>query len=97
MLGLNRADIIGRLGAVVIINRLATGGRVANVSSGSDSTTSLPDVRHPGFGLRYALRRHGSHPPTARMRMKLDSAIRFTMFGLTESDEICSALRIPSS
>ena len=30
--GLNRAEIIGRLGADVTVNHLANGGRVANLS-----------------------------------------------------------------
>ena len=30
--GLNRAEVIGRLGADVTINHLASGGRVANLS-----------------------------------------------------------------
>ena len=32
--GLNRAEIIGRLGADVTVNHLANGGRVANLSAG---------------------------------------------------------------
>ena len=31
--GLNRAELIGRLGADVTINHLASGGRVANLPS----------------------------------------------------------------
>jgi len=30
MFGLNRAEVIGRLGADVVINHLTSGGRVAN-------------------------------------------------------------------
>ena len=32
--GLNRAEVIGRLGDDVAINQLASGGRVANMSIG---------------------------------------------------------------
>ena len=32
--GLNRAEVIGRLGADVTINHLQSGGRVANLSIG---------------------------------------------------------------
>ena len=32
--GLNRAEVIGRLGADVTVNHLASGGRVANLSIG---------------------------------------------------------------
>ena len=34
--GLNRAELIGRLGADVTINHLASGGRVANLSIATD-------------------------------------------------------------
>ena len=34
--GLNRAEVIGRLGADVVINHLANGGRVANLSIATD-------------------------------------------------------------
>ena len=34
--GLNRAEVIGRLGADVTVNHLATGGRVANLSIATD-------------------------------------------------------------
>ena len=34
--GLNRAEVIGRLGADVIVNHLASGGRVANMSIATD-------------------------------------------------------------
>ena len=34
--GLNRAEVIGRLGADVIVNHLASGGRVANMSVATD-------------------------------------------------------------
>ncbi len=34
--GLNRAEVIGRLGADVTINSLASGGRVANLSVATD-------------------------------------------------------------
>ena len=34
--GLNRAELIGRLGADVTINHLASGGRVANISIATD-------------------------------------------------------------
>ena len=36
MFGLNRAELIGRLGADVVINHLANGGRVANMSVATD-------------------------------------------------------------
>ena len=36
MFGLNRAEVIGRLGADVVINHLASGGRVANMSIATD-------------------------------------------------------------
>ena len=36
MFGLNRAELIGRLGADVVINHLANGGRVANMSIATD-------------------------------------------------------------
>ena len=36
MYGLNRAELIGRLGADVTINHLANGGRVANMSVATD-------------------------------------------------------------
>jgi len=34
--GLNRAEVIGRLGDDVAINHLASGGRVANMSIATD-------------------------------------------------------------
>ncbi|MDE0617316.1 MAG: single-stranded DNA-binding protein, partial [Rhodospirillaceae bacterium] len=36
--GLNRAEIIGRLGADVTVNNLASGGRVANLSIATDES-----------------------------------------------------------
>ena len=36
MFGLNRAEVIGRLGADVVINHLTNGGRVANMSIATD-------------------------------------------------------------
>ena len=36
--GLNRAEIIGRLGADVTVNHLASGGRVANLSIATDES-----------------------------------------------------------
>ena len=36
MFGLNRAEVIGRLGADVVINHLTSGGRVANMSIATD-------------------------------------------------------------
>ena len=36
--GLNRAEIIGRLGADVTVNHLANGGRVANLSIATDES-----------------------------------------------------------
>ena len=36
--GLNRAEVIGRLGADVTINHLASGGRVANMSVATDES-----------------------------------------------------------
>ncbi len=36
--GLNRAEVIGRLGADVTINSLASGGRVANMSIATDES-----------------------------------------------------------
>ena len=36
--GLNRAEVIGRLGADVTINNLASGGRVANLSIATDES-----------------------------------------------------------
>ena len=36
--GLNRAEVIGRLGADVAINHLASGGRVANMSVATDES-----------------------------------------------------------
>ena len=36
--GLNRAEVIGRLGADVAINSLASGGRVANLSIATDES-----------------------------------------------------------
>lgn len=36
MYGLNRAEVIGRLGADVTINHLTSGGRVANMSVATD-------------------------------------------------------------
>ena len=36
MFGLNRAEVIGRLGADAAINHLASGGRVANLSIATD-------------------------------------------------------------
>ena len=38
MFGLNRAEVIGRLGADVVINHLTTGGRVANMSIATDES-----------------------------------------------------------
>ena len=34
--GLNRAEVIGRLGADVTVNHLVSGGRVANISIATD-------------------------------------------------------------
>ena len=36
MYGLNRAEVIGRLGADVTVNHLVNGGRVANMSVATD-------------------------------------------------------------
>ena len=36
--GLNRVELIGRLGADVIVNHLASGGRVANLSIATDES-----------------------------------------------------------
>ena len=36
--GLNRAEVIGRLGADVVINHLTNGGRVANLSIATDES-----------------------------------------------------------
>ena len=36
--GLNRVDLIGRLGDDVIVNQLASGGRVANLSVATDES-----------------------------------------------------------
>ena len=36
--GLNRAEVIGRLGADVVVNHLASGGRVANLSVATDES-----------------------------------------------------------
>ena len=38
MFGLNRAEVIGRLGADVTINHLVSGGRVANLSVATDES-----------------------------------------------------------
>ncbi len=38
MFGLNRAEVIGRLGADVTINHLVSGGRVANMSIATDES-----------------------------------------------------------
>ena len=38
MFGLNRAEVIGRLGADAAINHLASGGRVANMSIATDES-----------------------------------------------------------
>ena len=38
MFGLNRAEVIGRLGADVTINHLTSGGRVANMSIATDES-----------------------------------------------------------
>ena len=38
MFGLNRAEVIGRLGADVAINHLVSGGRVANLSIATDES-----------------------------------------------------------
>ena len=44
--GLNRAELIGRLGADVTVNHLASGGRVANLSIATDE--SYIDRRQSG-------------------------------------------------
>ena len=36
--GLNRVELIGRLGADVTVNHLASGGRVANLSIATDES-----------------------------------------------------------
>ena len=36
--GMNRVELIGRLGADVIVNNLASGGRVANLSIATDES-----------------------------------------------------------
>ena len=36
--GLNRAELIGRLGADVVVNQLQSGGRVANLSIATDES-----------------------------------------------------------
>ena len=38
MFGLNRAEVIGRLGADVTVNHLTSGGRVANMSIATDES-----------------------------------------------------------
>ena len=44
--GMNRVELIGRLGADVIVNNLANGGRVANLSIATDE--SFLDQAIPG-------------------------------------------------
>ena len=41
--GLNKAEVIGRLGADVTINHLASGGRVANGDAGSADRPGITD------------------------------------------------------
>ena len=36
--GMNRVELIGRLGADVVVNHLASGGRVANLSIATDES-----------------------------------------------------------
>ena len=36
--GMNRVELIGRLGADVVINHLVSGGRVANLSVATDES-----------------------------------------------------------
>ena len=36
--GINRVELIGRLGADVVVNHLASGGRVANLSIATDES-----------------------------------------------------------
>ena len=43
--GLNRAELIGRLGADVTINHLASGGRVANLSIYEEQSQPWHDGR----------------------------------------------------
>ena len=38
MFGMNRAEVIGRLGADVTVNHLVSGGRVANLSVATDES-----------------------------------------------------------
>ena len=45
MFGLNRAEVIGRLGADVTINHLTSGGRVANLSIATDGELHRPQLR----------------------------------------------------
>ena len=46
--GLNKVQIIGRLGADVTVNALQSGGRVANMSVATDE--SFLDRQRPGAG-----------------------------------------------
>ena len=43
--GMNRVELIGRLGADVTINHLANGGRVANMSVATDEILSESQLR----------------------------------------------------
>ena len=52
--GLNRAEVIGRLGADVAVNHLASGGRVANLSIATDESYIEKDFRQPGGPDRVA-------------------------------------------
>ena len=46
--GLNRAEVIGRLGADATVNHLASGGRVANISIATDESISGEADRRRG-------------------------------------------------
>ena len=50
--GLNKVQIIGRLGADVTVNALQSGGRVANLSVATDEILHRPQRRRPAGSTR---------------------------------------------
>ena len=70
--GMNRVELIGRLGADVTVNHLTSGGRVANLSIATDESARAGRLGLPGHpGRRRRHGRHGPEPEIAGLRIVL--------------------------
>ena len=94
--GLNRAEVIGRLGADVTVNQLASGGRVANLSVATDESyidaegqrrarrpdRVAPDRDVPGRPDRHAPETRDQGPPGLRRGQAADPPLEEGRRGL---------------